>query len=91
MRKRLDASVPLTDPQDEAIRRVIERGEYGNQVEVIQSALGLWLQRYEEREAAKSRFRAQVEEGIASGPSIPLDMPAIRERVKTKLSESRGK
>lgn len=91
MRKKLEAVVPLTYPLEEAIRRVIERGEYDSQVEVIQSALGLWLQRYQEREAAKEQFREQVEEGVDSGPSVVLDMPAIRERVKMRLSESRAK
>lgn len=90
MRKTITASIPLTELQDEAISQVIGSGEYGTQVEVIQSALGLWVQRHQEREAAKERLRRLCEEGLASGPSIPLDMPALRARVKAKLAESQG-
>ena len=88
MTKILTASIPLPDQLDEAIREVIESGEYDTQIDVIQSALGLWGQRHQERKSAKERLRTLFEEGLASGPAVPLDMPALRARVKAKLTES---
>lgn len=88
MKKIITPSIPLSDPQEAAISQALESGEYGTEAEVIQSALGLWVQRFQEREAAKERLRVICEEGLASGPSISLDMPALRARVKAKLAES---
>lgn len=49
------------------IDRRVAAGGYGNRSEYIRD-----LVRQDRREQAKARFRALVEEGLASGPPTPI-------------------
>jgi len=55
------------------VRRQIESGRYTSASEVVREALRLLEEREELREAQIKNLRAQLQEGIDSGPGIPAD------------------
>lgn len=55
------------------VRKQIESGRYTSASEVVRDALRLLEEREELREAQIKNLRAQLQEGIDSGPGIPAD------------------
>jgi antitoxin ParD1/3/4 len=64
------------------IKKQIESGRYTNASEVVREALRLMEEREELRAAQLTSLRAQLQEGIDSGPGIPAD--EIFDRLESK-------
>jgi antitoxin ParD1/3/4 len=65
-----NTSVVLGDHYQHFIERQVAEGRYGSASEVIRAGLRL-LEDYESRVIA---FGRAIEEGLASGPAVPLDI-----------------
>jgi len=66
------------------VKRQIESGRYSSASEVVRDALRLMEEREELREAQIKNLRAQLQEGIDSGPDIPADQVLDRLEAKYK-------
>lgn len=86
-------SVALTADMMWIVRQAVASGDYASASEVIRDALREWqLKRPVDREPVE-QLRRLWDEGLASGPAVPLDMAAIkREACARSLAggESRG-
>ncbi|WP_047195917.1 type II toxin-antitoxin system ParD family antitoxin [Caldimonas brevitalea] len=60
-------SIAIPEATVEYVDARVASGEYGNRSEYIQD-----LVRRDQREQAKKRLRALVEEGLRSGPAEPM-------------------
>ncbi len=71
------------------IKKQIESGRYANASEVVREALRLMEEREELREAQILNLRAQIQEGVESGPDRPAEEVLGRLEAKyKKLSTS---
>lgn len=66
------------------IRDAVGRGEYGSARELLEEALRQWQS---SREPDLGRLRAAWKDGLASGPSRPLDIEGVKERGRTALRQ----
>jgi antitoxin ParD1/3/4 len=66
------------------IKKQIASGRYNNASEVVREALRLMEQREELREAQIQNLRAQLQEGIGSGPGVPAEQVSDRLEAKYK-------
>lgn len=75
----MSASIALGSHFEEFIRRQLESGRYNNASEVIRAGLRM----LEEAELRIDELRIAIQEGIDSGPDVPLE--EARERAITRL------
>lgn len=68
------------------VRKQIESGRYTSASEVVRDALRLLEEREELREAQIKNLRAQLQEGIDSGPGIPAD--EVLDRLEAKYQNT---
>lgn len=74
------SAVALGPHYDELVRRLVDAGRYASPDEVMQDGLRL----LEEREARLDSLRQHIADGLASGPSEPMDMDAIRSEARAR-------
>ena len=68
----------LTKEQESFIEAQLATGRYGSRSEVIAEALAL-LEGYAQLEQLKlGRLRTEIQKGLDSGESTPLDMRALK-------------
>lgn len=79
-------NISLTDDLDNFVRDAVRQGQYLSSSEVVRDALRMLRQQQEERALRLARLRADIAEGLASGPSEPLDMEAIKAKARATLS-----
>jgi antitoxin ParD1/3/4 len=60
------------------IKSMVESGRYASASEVMRDGLRLLEEREGLREARLAALRADIQEGLASGPAEPLDMAEIK-------------
>ncbi len=78
-------NVSLTPKLQEFVRQKVESGMYGSASEVVREAL-----RYmEERERRLAELRGEIEKGLNSGPSEPLDMEEIKAEARRQYEQPR--
>jgi len=71
----------IPTPQQETwIKSKVEVGDYANASEVLREAIREKMERDRIRQAKITDLRAALDEGEASGPSVPLDIEAIINR-----------
>lgn len=80
----MSTSIALGSHFEEFIRRQLESGRYNNASEVIRAGLRM----LEEAELRIDELRIAIQEGIDSGPDVPLE--EARERTITRLKARRG-
>ena len=80
----MSTSIALGHHFEEFIRRQLESGRYNNASEVIRAGLRM----LEEAELHLEELRIAIQEGIESGPDVPLE--EARERTLTRLKARRG-
>lgn len=78
-------SISLSPDLATAVRNAVEGGEYGSASEVVREALREWKLRQPLRRQELERLRAAWQEGVASGPSAPLDIDAIKRQARAGL------
>ena len=79
-------NISLTPELDGFVRAQVEGGLYGSSSEVVRDALRLFQERLDERAAKLSWLRAEIQKGIDSGPSGPMDFEAVKRRGRERLA-----
>ena len=61
--------ITVTMPAEMAakLRAAVDEGSYATSSEIVREAVRAWVDKQEQREAALSKFRAEIEKGLA-GP-----------------------
>lgn len=70
------------------IKEQLKTGRYGSASEIVREALRLLEEREELRAARLQKLRAQIEEGLGSGPPLPAD--TVFDRLEEKYDSMRG-
>ena len=81
-------SIAITRRQHDLVKAAIERGDYASTSEVIRDALREWELKERLRSSQIEEIRRLWDEGIASGPSVELDMKDIIARAQARLDQS---
>ncbi len=64
------------------IRKQVKTGRYGNASEVVREGLRLLMHEMETRQKKLVALRREIQKGIDSGPSRPLDIDDIIARAR---------
>jgi len=84
-------NVSLTPQLEELVKRKVESGLYNSASEVMREALRLLEERDRVAEIKLQELRKEIQAGIDSGESTPLDMNEIINRGKERLKSRRSK
>ena len=76
-------NVSLTPELEQYIRTKVDSGRYLSASEVVREALRL----LEQKEKQLEDLRVEIQKGLASGRSEPLNMEAIKAKARNRLSE----
>ena len=83
-------TVDLQADLAEAMRRSVEGGEYGSDSDIVDDALRDWAHARSGEGNDLERLRRLIEEGDASGPSIPAEEVYAELRVRIAEPIPRG-
>lgn len=78
-------SIALTGEQIDALKSVVEAGEYATTSEVIREAIRDWQYKRESRQEDIQQLRHLWDEGIASGKSEPVDFAKFKVEARRRL------
>ena len=78
-----DMNVSLTPELEQYIRTKVDSGRYLSASEVVREALRL----LEQKEKQLEDLRVEIQKGLDSGRSEPLNMEAIKAKARNRLSE----
>ena len=70
-------TITLTQAQEVLIKQQLETGRYQSRTEVITEALELLSDQAQLEQVKLDRLRAEIQKGLDSGESEPLDMDSI--------------
>lgn len=84
-------NISLTPHLEELVKGKVESGLYNSASEVMREALRLLEERDQLRELRLKELRREIQKGINSGASTPLDMEEIKERGRKRLAAQQGK
>ena len=84
-------NVSLTPEMEELIRRKVESGLYNSAGEVVRDALQLLYDRDRLREIKIAELRKEIQKGLDSGPSKPVDFEAVKARGRERLARQETK
>jgi antitoxin ParD1/3/4 len=76
-------NVSLTPELEQYIRTKVDSGRYLSASEVVREALRL----LEQKEKRLEGLRVEIQKGLDSGHSEPLNMEAIKAKARNRLSE----
>ncbi len=71
------------------IQRLLQSGRYANASEVVRDGLRLLEERETIRQAKLDALRADIDAGLKSGPSEPLDMTEIKREARQRKARRR--
>ncbi|MEQ1612149.1 MAG: type II toxin-antitoxin system ParD family antitoxin [Hyphomicrobiaceae bacterium] len=77
-------SIAITRQQHDLVKSAVERGGYASTSEVIREALRDWELKQRLRASQFEEIGRLWDEGLASGPSVELDMKAIIAEAKAR-------
>ena len=80
-------TVKLTPAQEALIQEQLEAGHYHSRAEVIAEALELLSDHLRLEQMKLERLRAEIQKGLDSGESTPLDMEAIKKEARRRYNE----
>ena len=83
-------NISLTPHFEELVKGKVESGLYNSASEVMREALRLLEERDQLRELRLEELRREIQKGIDSGPSTPLDMEEIKARGRKRLAAQQG-
>jgi antitoxin ParD1/3/4 len=72
------------------VQAKVESGLYNSASEVMREALRLMEERDQVRELRLEELRREIQKGIDSGESTPLDFDAIKARGRKRLAAQQG-
>ena len=77
-------NVSLTPDLEKYVQRKVNTGRYRSSSEVVREALRLLEERDQERAHQLTALKSEIQKGIDSGPSEPLDMSAVIAKAKSR-------
>ena len=80
-------TVELTPAQEALIQEQLEAGRYHSRAEAIAEALELLSDHLRLEQIKLERLRAEIQKGLDSGESTPLDMNAIKVEARRRYNE----
>jgi antitoxin ParD1/3/4 len=83
-------NISLTPHFEELVKGKVESGLYNSASEVMREALRLLEERDQLRELRLEELRREIQKGIDSGASTPLDMEEIKARGRKRLAAQQG-
>lgn len=83
-------SVALTAEQVASLKAAVESGEYATTSEIIREALRDWQFKRDLRLEEVKRLRELWDEGIASGPPVPVDFAELRTEARRRFAATRA-
>lgn len=87
----MSLNVSLTPQLEALIREKVESGKYHSASEVVREGLRLLEERDLIRAAKLEALRKEIQAGLDSGPSAPLDFEDIKRRGRELLAQQQGK
>ena len=84
-------SVALTGEQVNALKSVVNTGEYATTSEIVREALRDWQWKRELRGRDREHLRQLWREGKESGDAAPLDLGQTREEARQRLKRATRK
>jgi len=79
-------NISLTPHLESLVKTKVESGLYNSASEVMREALRLLEARDQLDALRRESLRRDIQEGIDSGESVPLDMEAIKVRGRIRLA-----
>ena len=76
-------NVSLTPDLEKYVQQKVDTGRYRSSSEVVREALRLLEEKDQEREQRLIALKSEIQKGIDSGPSKPLDMKAVIAQAKS--------
>lgn len=84
-------NVNLTDRLEEFVRDKVDSGLYNSASEVVRDALRLLEEQDQFRKAKLEALRGEIQEGLDSGRSAPLDMGVIKAKARKLFEAERAR
>ena len=84
-------NISLTPQLENLVKRKVESGLYNSASEVMREALRLLEERDRMAEIKLEELKKEIQAGLDSGESTPLDMQEIINRGKERLKAKRSK
>ena len=81
-------NVSLTPDLEKYVQEKVDTGRYRSSSEVVREALRLLEERDQEREHRLAKLRAEIQKGVDSGQSKPLDMKTVIAKGKLRRKQS---
>lgn len=81
------SSYTLGNHYESFVRELLASGRYASASEVLRDGLRLLEDREKQREAKIAALRDAIQEGLQSGPAVPLDMDAIKARARAERAK----
>ena len=82
-------NISLTPELEKLVRAKVKSGRYLSGSEVMREALRLLEERDKLQQIRRDTLREEIRRGLDSGPSEPLDVAAIKENARKKLSKNK--
>lgn len=73
-------NVSLPDPMKAWVEEQLTDGRYSNASDYVRHL----IRRDQERQQAIAALQAEITKGIESGPALPFDMQAFKQRMRAK-------
>jgi antitoxin ParD1/3/4 len=78
------SSYTLGQHYERFVKELVESGRYASASEVVRDGLRLMEEREQVRAAKLEALRREIQDGIDSGPTEPLDMDAIKTEARAR-------
>ena len=82
-------NISLTPQLEELVKKKVESGRYGSASEVLREALRLLEERDRLYAIRLEALREEIQKGLDSGPTTPLDIEEIKPRGRKRLDEQK--
>jgi len=83
-------NISLNPHLESLVQGKVDSGFYNTASEVVREALRLMEERDQLRELRLEELRREIQKGIDSGESTPLDMESIKARGRKRLAAQQG-
>jgi antitoxin ParD1/3/4 len=83
-------NISLTPHLEKLVQAKVASGLYNSASEVMREALRLMEERDQMHELRLEELRREIQKGIDSGESTPLDFEAIKARGRKRLAAQQG-
>ena len=81
-------NVSLTPDLEKYIQEKVDTGRYRSSSEVVREALRLLEEKDQERTERLAALKIEIQKGIDSGPSKPLDMRAVITKARSRTHKT---